>query len=598
MKQSKSGMTNMPKTLYGFYAKHIFRKMHWLIIALVFSRIMVGMDNILWPMYQKWIVAMFEDAPVGVDLMKWCLPTIVLIFGLDLMFNVFWTVAKWLVAILRPRASREISETLTDYVHTQSISFWVNRMAGQVHSRIDDIIKGMDSIVFDVLNVTIIGVMAIINSLALLSVNKYIAIVFGVIFVFRVVFVFYMRKPIKKTSKDYADVNAMLNGKLVDSFSNATSVKLFSGVAREHDYLAPLRTEHVMKKRLSTFWQRLSLAIPNFIWSVMFIVTILLCVYLYSRNEMTIADIVYAISVYIMVVSSIGIVMDAIPNIIEALSAASKAYTGLVVPIEVVDKPNAPELTVNRGKIEFKNVSFKYKNKNKYVLRDLDLTIKPGERVGIVGSSGAGKTTLVNLLMRFYDVSRGSVLIDGIDIRDVTQGSLRENISFIPQDPAMFNRSIGENIAYGRPNATPAQIKRAATFASANKFIMETDKKYNTLVGDRGIKLSGGQRQRIAIARAFLKNSPILILDEATSALDSETEVAIQNSFEKLSHNRTTIAIAHRLSTLRNMDRIIVLEHGHIIESGTHKSLLRRGGAYAKLWKMQSGGFLQEDKQN
>lgn len=598
MKQSKSDTTNMPKTLYGFYARYVFRKMYWLLIALVFARFMVGMDNVLWPMYQKWIVAMFEDAPAGADLMKWCLPTIGLIFALDLMFNIFWTISKWLAAIVRPRASRQISETLTDYVHTQSMSFWVNRMAGQVHSRIDDIIKGVDSIIFDVLNVFIIGIMAIVNSLALLSVNKYIAIVFCVIFVLRVVFVWYMRKPIKKTSKDYADINALLNGKLVDSFSNATSVKLFSGVSREHDYLAPIRTEHIMKKRLSTFWQRLSLAVPNFIWSVMFIVTLLLCVYLYSRNEMTIADIVYAISVYIMVVSSISIIMDAVPNIIEALSAASKAYAGLVVPIEVVDKPNAPALNVKHGKIEFKNVSFKYKNKKKYVLRDLDLTIKPGERVGIVGSSGAGKTTLVNLLMRFYDVSRGAVLIDGVDIRDITQGSLRENISFIPQDPAMFNRSIGENIAYGRPDATPAQIKRAATFASANKFIMETEKKYDTLVGDRGIKLSGGQRQRIAIARAFLKNSPILILDEATSALDSETEVAIQESFEKLSHNRTTIAIAHRLSTLRNMDRIIVLEHGHIIESGTHKSLLRRGGAYAKLWKMQSGGFLQEDKQN
>ena len=227
-------------------------------------------------------------------------------------------------------------------------------------------------------------------------------------------------------------------------------------------------------------------------------------------------------------------------------------------------------------------------------MRDFSLTIKPGERVGLVGLSGAGKTTLVNLLMRFYDVDSGNILIDGADIRDVTQNSLRENISFIPQEATMFNRTIRENIAYGNPTATDAQIRNAAIRASAHKFIMTTEKKYDSYVGDRGIKLSGGQRQRIAIARAFLKRSPILVLDEATSALDSETEVAIQKSFETLSRNRTTIAIAHRLSTLRNMDRIVVMDKGRIVESGTHNALLKKRGLYARLWKMQSGGFLQE----
>lgn len=299
-------------------------------------------------------------------------------------------------------------------------------------------------------------------------------------------------------------------------------------------------------------------------------------------------------AVYSNVMAMIRNLINEIPTIIDGMSSASKGYKELSVPLEVVDKSDAPALNVTHGKIEFKNVSFGYKNRP--VLRGLTLTIKPGERVGIVGPSGAGKTTLANLLMRFYDVKRGSILVDGVDIRDITQNSLRENIAFIPQDPAMFNRTIGENIAYGRPGATDTEIKRAARFASADKFINSTEKKYDTLVGDRGIKMSGGQRQRIAIARAFLKDAPILVLDEATSALDSETEVAIQKSFEKLSHNRTTIAIAHRLSTLRNMDRIVVLKRGQVVESGTHNSLLRRGGEYAKLWKMQSGGFLQDDK--
>ncbi len=584
---------NMPKTIMGFYLHYAIRKMPLLLLAVVLCKTIMGFDNVLWPLYQRWIVAMLENVPSGMNLMKWCAPTILLIFSLDMGLNIFALLRNWSIDVFRPKAARQMSETLTDYVHLQSMSFWTNRMAGEIYSRIDDIIKGLDAIVYDVLNVTILFVTAIINSLALLTVNQYVAIVFGIIFILRVLFVWYMRKPIKKASKNYADINAKLNGKLVDSFSNAISVKLFANIKREHEYLAPIRSEHVIKKRISSFWQRLSLSVPNFIWSVMFAVTLIFCVYLYARGQMTVADVVYAISVYIIVVSSIGIIMDVVPTVIERLSAASKAYKELVVPIEVTDAPNAVDLNVKHGKIELKNVSFKYKNR--YVLRDLSLTIKPGERIGIVGASGAGKTTLVNLLMRFYDVKRGAILIDGMDIRDVRQDSLRENISFIPQEPAMFNRTIRENIAYGRPNATDADIRRAAKNASADKFIMMTEKKYNTMVGDRGIKLSGGQRQRIAIARAFLKNAPILILDEATSALDSETEVAIQHSFEKLSHNRTTIAIAHRLSTLRNMDRIVVLDKGRIIESGTHNSLLRKRGAYARLWKMQSGGFLQDE---
>ena len=196
--------------------------------------------------------------------------------------------------------------------------------------------------------------------------------------------------------------------------------------------------------------------------------------------------------------------------------------------------------------------------------------------------------------MRFYDPNKGEILVDGQNIRDISQDSLRENIAFIPQEPTMFNRTLRENIAYGKENATDNEIRRAAKRAAAHEFIMGTDKKYDSMVGDRGIKLSGGQKQRVAIARAFLKDAPILVLDEATSALDSETEVAIQKSFDELAMGRTTVAIAHRLSTLRNMDRIVVLKDGHIIEQGSHSQLLRKRGEYARLWKMQSGGFLQD----
>ena len=307
---------------------------------------------------------------------------------------------------------------------------------------------------------------------------------------------------------------------------------------------------------------------------------------------MAVSEIIYAITVYLAVMGRIGYIVNRFPDIIDVVAAAKKAYKELVVPLDIVDKDSAKNLVVKSGKIEFANVWFRYRKR--YILKDLSLTVNPGERVGIVGASGAGKSTLVHLLMRFYEPQRGAIIIDGQNIQDVKQDSLRNNVAFIPQEPTMFNRTIGENIGYGKFGASKSEIKRAAQKASADKFIMDTEKGYDSLVGDRGIKLSGGQRQRIAIARAFLKDVPILVLDEATSALDSETEATIQKSFEKLSRGRTTIAIAHRLSTLRNMDRIIVLDKGVVKESGTHTQLLRKRGLYYHLWQMQSGGFLQE----
>ena len=327
-----------------------------------------------------------------------------------------------------------------------------------------------------------------------------------------------------------------------------------------------------------------------FLWDVLFGAVLILMLVLYMHGNIKVSEIVFTLSVYQIVQGNIGYIARTIPRLVDTLGSALHSYAELNQPIDVVDAPDAKPLIVSRGKIEFRNVYFKYKNK--YVLRDFNLTINPGERVGLVGTSGAGKTTLVNLLMRFYDPTRGGIYIDGQNIKEVTQNSLRTAISFIPQDPMMFNRTLRENIAYGKPKATETEIHRAAHLAAADKFINAAEKKYDSLVGDRGIKLSGGQRQRVAIARAFLKNAPILILDEATSALDSETEVVIQSSFEKLASGRTTIAIAHRLSTLRNMDKIVVIESGRVIEQGSHTKLLRQRGEYAKLWKMQSSGFV------
>ncbi len=595
MKQSNYANVNMPKTLLGFYFHKCFPGLYKYIVLFMVLRLFEYSGSVVFPFVERWIVAMFEGAPLGPAIYHHVMPTIALLVAINMAYSSIAIMRDHISSIMTPRVNKKISSVLTDYVHLQSMSFWVNRMAGSVGANLRFVNIGAQTLIKDVWSIVLRIIMIGLNATLLFTVNKYIAFTFIGMFILRGGFVWSLRKKIKESAEHRAKTDSTLSGKLLDGFANQTAVRLFAGEQREHEYLEKPREDHVKAIRQSAFWQRFSWAIPTYFWDMMFGATLILCAYLYGRGMMKISDIVYSMAVYYNVMGMISNLINEIPNIIDGMSSANKGYQELSVPLEVIDKTNAAELVVPHGKIEFKDVSFKYKNK--YVLRDFNLVIKPGERVGIVGPSGAGKTTLVSLLMRFYDVKHGAILIDGHDIRDVTQNSLRENISFIPQDPAMFNRTIAENIAYGRPGATDAEIKRAARFASADKFIMGTEKKYNTLVGDRGIKMSGGQRQRIAIARAFLKDAPILVLDEATSALDSETEVAIQKSFEKLSHNRTTIAIAHRLSTLRNMDRIVVLDNGRVIESGTHQSLLRRRGEYARLWNMQSGGFLQEDKQ-
>jgi ATP-binding cassette subfamily B protein len=264
-------------------------------------------------------------------------------------------------------------------------------------------------------------------------------------------------------------------------------------------------------------------------------------------------------------------------------------------PIDILD-PVKPEcLVISEGHIVFKNVSFQYKD-GVTVLKDFNLDIAPGERVGLVGHSGAGKSTITKLLLRFSDVKMGEIIIDGQNIKNITQNDLRSVISYVPQEPILFHRTIGENITYSKPGATQEEIIKVAKKAFAHDFIMKLPRGYDTLVGERGIKLSGGERQRIAIARAMLKNSPILVLDEATSSLDSTSEGYIQSGFEELMKGKTTIVVAHRLSTISKMDRIVVLEDGDIAEMGTHKELIKHNGAYASFWNHQTGGFLEPSK--
>jgi ATP-binding cassette subfamily B protein len=317
-------------------------------------------------------------------------------------------------------------------------------------------------------------------------------------------------------------------------------------------------------------------------------------VHLYIKNLVTVGDFVLIFGLAMETGHTMWFTMSEVDEFNKAVGRCKQSLFAIMTPLEIQDKPDAKLLECSKGQITFRKVKFYYKG-TEPLFQNKSIDIKSGQKVGLVGYSGGGKTTFANLILRLYDVSDGAILIDGQDIRDVSQDSLHESIAMIPQDPSLFHRSLMDNIRYGRIDATDAEVIEAAKKAHAHEFITKVPQGYDSLVGERGVKLSGGQRQRIAIARAILKNAPILILDEATSQLDSVTEALIQESLWELMQDKTTIIIAHRLSTLLHMDRVLVFDQGKIVEDGTHGNLLMKNKVYKKLWDAQVGGFLGDD---
>src|SRR5262245_38610436 len=402
-------------------------------------------------------------------------------------------------------------------------------------------------------------------------------------------------------SKEVSEGRSMLTGRIVDSYTNILTVKLFARAREEDAYVRDAIDQHTglfyRSLRLNTLFS-LSLSSLN---ALMVTGTGTLALVLWPQGKVEVGAVPMALPLAWQIVNIAGWVAWQITSIFENIGVIQEGMMTIARPIMLTDQPDAAELKVTRGEIRFEDVSFGY-GRETGVIEGLTLTVKPGEKIGLIGRSGAGKSTLVNLLMRFFDLEGGRILIDGQDIALVTQESLRTQISMVTQDTSLLHRSIGDNIRYGRPQATDAEVVAAARLAHAEEFIHELEdwkqrRGYAAQVGERGVKLSGGQRQRIAIARVILKDAPILVLDEATSALDSEVEAAIQSSLGTLMAGKTVIAIAHRLSTIARMDRLIVLDHGRIVEQGTHDELLRHGGHYAALWRRQSGGFIDAGMQ-
>ncbi|MFY9514282.1 MAG: ABC transporter ATP-binding protein [Rubrivivax sp.] len=402
-----------------------------------------------------------------------------------------------------------------------------------------------------------------------------------------------------KVAQAQADARSLMTGRVTDAYTNIATVKLFSHSHREAHF-----ARGAMQEFMVTAYGQMRLVsqfeVVNQALSVALVAsTTGLALWLWTQGHVGVGALAASTAMALRLNGISHWIMWEMSSLFEHIGTVQDGMATLSKPRAVLDRPDAKPLEVSRGEVCFDKVSFAYGGK-KQVIDDLALTIRPGEKIGLVGRSGAGKSTVVNLLLRLYDIQQGRILIDGQDIAGVTQDSLRRAVGMVTQDTSLLHRSVRDNIAYGRPEANEAEMLRAAERAEAHDFILGlTDPKgrqgYDAHVGERGVKLSGGQRQRVAIARVMLKDAPILLLDEATSALDSEVEAAIQQSLYKLMEGKTVIAIAHRLSTIAAMDRLVVMDHGRIVEMGDHQSLLAAGGIYARLWTHQSGGFLGED---
>ena len=524
--------------------------------------------------------------------------SLIALYGVSELWSsvIGWRLVLYLVWTFETAMQRDLYAQCFSKLTNQTLFFHSNKFGGSLVSQTNKLIGAVesfwDTIIWSVLPL----VVSLIGSIIVLSTLLWQYALFLLIFsiVFSLV-VYYGSKPMAKLTKKEAKASNKLNGQLADVISNVLAVKSSGAEATEQKFFTKTVNSwrnsslDVMRGflKVSTIYSSINMVIK--------IGAIAFAVYAAQNDLVSVASVYLIITYTGSVAHELWNMNGIMRNYNRIIGNANAMVEILQTPTTLIDKSDS-KLEVTSGEISMDKITFTHdEGQGDTLFHDFSLDIKPGEKIGLVGASGSGKTTLTKLLLRFADIDSGKITIDGQDISEVTQASLRAKIAYVPQEPLLFHRSVRENIAYGRPDATDAEIEEAAKKAGAYDFIVGLKDGFDTMVGERGIKLSGGQRQRVAIARAILKDAPILVLDEATSALDSESEALIQKSLETLMENRTSIVIAHRLSTIAKLDRIIVLKDGKIVEDGSHDELInKKRGVYAKLWARQSGGFIEE----
>jgi ATP-binding cassette subfamily B protein len=589
-------MTDIPKTLPRFlwhYCKRAKPSLFSLIALVLIWASTVSLN--------PYALKLFIDGMGKIDLengnLMDCLgfPTFFFIL-LTVATSIILRLYDWTMLKAFPQIKSQITSEMFAYLEGHSYSYMHHNFLGSLANKINDIAKGAVTIVHYIIDQFCSRIFSfMVAALTMLLVHPLfsICLIIWCACIVKVSMIF--SKKAQKHSSYFSHARNGVAGKIVDSISNILNVKLFAREAYENRVLSNSLEEMVSKER-SLQW--FLLKVKAFYGIAITILTgcmILLIIYERSLNRITIGDSALILTLTLSLIRDIFIITNQLVAFSEEIGICKQAISTILSPYELTNRPDGSILQVTDGKISFDQVHFKYK-RGQDLFVNKSVTISGGSKVGLVGLSGSGKTTFVNLLLRFYDVDSGKISIDGQNIKEVTQESLRTQIAMIPQDPVLFHRSLMDNIRYGRLDATDEEVIECAKKAHCHEFIIKLKDSYNSLVGERGVKLSGGQRQCIAIARAMLKNAPILIFDEATSSLDSVTESYIQKSLPSLMKNKTTIIIAHRLSTLHYMDRILVFNEGKIVEEGTHSELINLDGHYKTLWNVQVNSFSNESQ--
>lgn len=585
--------TNRPQSLTQF-VMHLLRPHPGWIGLYVLLSIFASLWGVFNSLFLKVIIDRLgdiSDPSTVLSAIFW--PAVLLVINFE-VHNLSWRGIHYVNYHIQPVVKNRAIEQAFSYVNHQAHQFFQDNFSGKIASNISLLASNIEIACFDCATHLIRGVVVVVASLiSMYFVNPLFAYGLGSWVGVFCALSLVASQRIVHLADAYAEAESDVSGQVVDAVSNAQNMRFFSRYGLENERLQGVLETLKNRFRTKTMYLILFHLCQGLSLTVLFAFMVYTLISLRMENQVSLGDFALIISLTIDVGWTLWWVMDQVDRFNDAVGKGKQSMKALFTPLEINDHPNAKDLVVSQGRIEFKNVKFHYKG-SEPLFYNKSVVIEPGQKVGLVGYSGSGKSTFVNLILRLYDIAEGHLLIDGQDVRDVSQDSLRSAIGMIPQDPSLFHRSLWDNIRYGKPDASDGDVIDAAKRAHAHEFINLMPQGYGSLVGERGVKLSGGQRQRIAIARAILKNAPLLILDEATSQLDSVTEAQIQESLWHLMQGKTTLVIAHRLSTLLHMDRILVFDRGKIVEDGTHDTLLDQRGLYAILWNAQVGGFLPE----